>query len=90
MTNTRNCNNNNVEDNNGENNYTLDMLQAEWRCFAYGEMGHLANRCPNSRPRVNPPAAATPSPTHGDNIILIAAKQNYVHGKANHVAMEEA
>jgi hypothetical protein len=29
-------------------------------------------------------------PTHGANSILVAARQNYVYGKVNHVAMEEA
>jgi hypothetical protein len=29
-------------------------------------------------------------PTRGANSIPVAAKQNYVHGKVNHVAVEEA
>jgi hypothetical protein len=29
-------------------------------------------------------------PTHGANSILVAARQNYVHGKVNHVTVEEA
>jgi hypothetical protein len=33
---------------------------------------------------------STPTPTRGANYILIAARQNYVHGKVNHVAVEEA
>jgi hypothetical protein len=65
-------------------------LQAERRCFACEEKGHFANRCPNSRPRANPPVATTPAPTHGDNSIPVAAKQNYVRGKVNHVVVEEA
>jgi hypothetical protein len=32
----------------------------------------------------------TPTPTHGDNFVLIAAKQNYACGRLNHVAVEEA
>jgi hypothetical protein len=66
------------------------MLQAERRCFAYGEKGHLANRCPNLRIHTNQTATATPAPTHGANSIPVAAKQNYVHGKVNHVDVEEA
>jgi hypothetical protein len=31
-----------------------------------------------------------PVRTHGANSIPVAAKQNYVHGKINHVAVEEA
>jgi hypothetical protein len=70
----------------------LDSLQAERRCFACGEKGHFANRCLNSCPHANPPVATTPAPTptHGANSIPVAAKQNYVHGKVNHVAVEEA
>jgi hypothetical protein len=33
---------------------------------------------------------STPAPTRGANSIPIAAKQNYVRGKVNHVAVEEA
>jgi hypothetical protein len=29
-------------------------------------------------------------PTRGANSVPVAARQNYVHGKVNHVAMEEA
>jgi hypothetical protein len=33
---------------------------------------------------------STPAPTCGANSVPIAARQNYVHGKVNHVAVEEA
>jgi hypothetical protein len=33
---------------------------------------------------------STPAPTHGANSIPVAARQNYVHGKVNHVTVEEA
>jgi 5-methylthioribose kinase len=33
---------------------------------------------------------STPAPTHGANFVLVAARQNYIHGKDNHVAVEEA
>jgi hypothetical protein len=33
---------------------------------------------------------STSVPTRGANFIPVAAKQNYVHGKVNHVAVEEA
>jgi hypothetical protein len=68
----------------------LDLLQAERRCFACGEKGHFANRCPNSRPHVNPTVAATPVPTRGANYVPVAAKQNYARGRVNHVVVEEA
>jgi hypothetical protein len=66
------------------------MLQAERRCFACGEKGHFANQCPNLHTRTNQTTTATPAPTRGANSILAATKQNYVRGKANHVAVEEA
>jgi hypothetical protein len=31
-----------------------------------------------------------PAPTSGANSVLVAAKQNYAHGRVNHVAVEEA
>jgi hypothetical protein len=52
--------------------------------------GHFTNRCPNSRPRTNPSVATTPAPTYEANSVLVTAKQNYVHGKVNHIAVEEA
>jgi hypothetical protein len=45
---------------------------------------------PNPCTRVNQPTIATPAPTHGVNIVPIAAKQNYTRGRVNHVAVEEA
>jgi hypothetical protein len=66
------------------------MLRAERRCFAYGEKGRFANRCPNPRTCANQTATATPAPTRGANYVPVAIKQNYVHGKVNHVAVEEA
>jgi hypothetical protein len=65
-------------------------LHTKIRCFACGEKDHFANRCPKSHPRVNPPVAATPVPTHGANFVPVAAKQNYARGRVNHVAVEEA
>jgi hypothetical protein len=65
-------------------------LPGERKCFAYGEKGHYANQCPNSRNRPPMAAASTPAPTRGANSIPVAARQNYVRGKVNHVAVEEA
>jgi hypothetical protein len=67
-----------------------DVLQADRRYFACGEMGHFANRCPNPRTHANQTATATPAPTCEANSIPVATKQNYVHRKVNHVAVEEA
>jgi hypothetical protein len=33
---------------------------------------------------------STPAPTCGAKSIPVAARQNYVHGKVNHVIVEEA
>jgi hypothetical protein len=33
---------------------------------------------------------STPTPTHGANFVPVAARQNYVHRKVNHVIVEEA
>jgi hypothetical protein len=65
-------------------------LQGERKCFACGEKGHFANQWPNLRSRPPPTAASTPAPTHGANSIPVATRQNYIHGKVNHVAVEEA
>jgi hypothetical protein len=65
-------------------------LSGERRCFTCGEKGHFANQCPNPRNRPPPVAASTPAPTRGANSVPVAARQNYVHGKVNHVAVEEA
>jgi hypothetical protein len=65
-------------------------LPGERRCFTCGEKGHFANQCPN--PRNHPPlaAASTPMPTRGSNFVPVAARQNFVRGKVNHVTVEEA
>jgi hypothetical protein len=65
-------------------------LQGERKCYACGERGHFANQCPN--PHNLPPqiVVSTPAPTRGANSVLVATRQNYVHGKVNHVAAEEA
>jgi hypothetical protein len=65
-------------------------LPGERRCFTCGEKGHFANQCPNPRNRPPPAAASTPASTCGANSVLVAARQNFVHGKANHVIVEEA
>jgi hypothetical protein len=33
---------------------------------------------------------STPAPTRGANLVPVAARQNYVHGKVNHIIVEEA
>jgi hypothetical protein len=64
-------------------------MQAERKFYACGEKGHLANWCPNPRPRPNHPATTTPAPTRRANFVPVAARQNYAHGRVNHVTVEE-
>jgi hypothetical protein len=54
-----------------------DPSQTDCKCYACGERGHYANQF-------------TPTPTRGANYVLVAAKQNYTHGRVNHVVVEEA
>jgi hypothetical protein len=65
-------------------------IQGEQRCYTCGEKGHFANQSPN--PCNHPPqiAVSAPAPTHGANSVPVAARQNYVRRKVNHVAVEEA
>jgi hypothetical protein len=67
-----------------------DQQQANRRCYRCGEHGHYVDRCPNSRTHVSQPAIATPAPTRGANSVPVAVKQNYAHGRVNHVVVEEA
>jgi hypothetical protein len=69
---------------------TQNPLQGERRCFACGEKGHFANRCPNSRSRPPQTVVSTPALARGANYVPVATRQNYVRRKVNHVAMEEA
>jgi hypothetical protein len=65
-------------------------LHGEHKCYACGDKCHFANQCPN--PRNHPPqtAVSTPAPTRGANSVPVAARQNYVHRKVNHVEAQEA
>jgi hypothetical protein len=65
-------------------------LHGERKCDACGERGHFAKQCPNPRNRPPQTVVSTPAPTHGANSVPVAARQNYVRGKVNHVAVEEA
>jgi hypothetical protein len=65
-------------------------LQGERKCYACEERGHFANQCSNLRARPPQIAVSTPVHSRGANHIPVAAKQNYAHGRVNHVAVEEA
>jgi hypothetical protein len=69
---------------------TQNPLPGERKCFACGEKCHFANQCPNLRSCPPSTAVSTPATTRGANSIPVAARQNYVRGKVNHVAVEEA
>jgi hypothetical protein len=69
---------------------THNPLPGERRCFTCGEKGHFAKQYPNPRNRPPPAAASTPAPTRGANSVPVAARQNFVRGKVNHVAVEKA
>jgi hypothetical protein len=64
-------------------------MQSERKCYAYGEKGHFANQCLNSRTRPHI-AASNTAPTHGANSVHVPTKQNYARGRVNYVAVEEA
>jgi hypothetical protein len=55
-----------------------------------GEKCHFANQRPNSRNCPPQTAVSTPALTCGANSVPVATRQNYVHGKVNHVVVEEA
>jgi hypothetical protein len=71
-------------------NQSVQRIQADCRCYNYGKKGHYTNRCPNLCTRANQTTTATPAPTSGANSVPFAAKQNYAHGRVNHVDVEEA
>jgi hypothetical protein len=66
-----------------------NSMQLERKCYACGEKGHFANQYPNPRTRPQT-GASTSAPICGANSIHVTAKQNYTHGRVNHVVMEEA
>jgi hypothetical protein len=57
------------------------------KCFNCGEPGHFANVCPKPRAS-NPAAGATPS--RNTNSATATARQNFVRGRVNHVAIDDA
>jgi hypothetical protein len=64
-------------------------MPTERKCYACGKKGHYGNQFPNlcTRPQT---VVSTPTPTRGANSVPVATKQNYAHGRVNHVAVEEA
>jgi hypothetical protein len=54
------------------------------------ERGHFANQCPNLRNCPPHTTVSTSAPTCEANSVHVAARQNYVNRKVNHVTVEEA
>jgi hypothetical protein len=50
----------------------------------------LPTNAPASATAFPQTAMSTPTPTRRANSVSVAARQNYVHGKVNHVTLEEA
>jgi hypothetical protein len=48
------------------------------------------SECSEDSSHPPPTAASTPAPTRGANSVSVAARQNYVRRKVNHVTVEEA
>jgi hypothetical protein len=59
------------------------------RWFNYGERGHFANACPKPRARTNQTLAAQ-STLDRNNYTPMAAIQNFVRGRINHLVIEDA
>jgi hypothetical protein len=66
-----------------------NLSSVDQKCYDCGERGHYANQCPN--PCTHPPqtSVSMPAPTCGANSVPVAAKQNYVRERVNHVVVEE-
>jgi hypothetical protein len=73
-----------------EDSSRLEPTAGRTEVFCLWREGSLCQ--PVSQFTLPPPqtAASTPARTRGANSIPVAARQNYVRGKVNHVAVEEA
>jgi hypothetical protein len=60
------------------------------RGYNYDERGHLASDCQKPRNCPNQRPATTAAPNQNGSPTPMAAWQNYVHGRVNHVIVDEA
>jgi hypothetical protein len=62
---------------------------ADGRCFNCGERGHFTSAYPKPRNFVNEMPATNAFPNRNGNPTPVAAWQNFVHGRVNHVIVDE-
>jgi hypothetical protein len=58
-------------------------------CFKCGKNGDFANRCPQKQPNLSAVRGVNQTPNCSTNTTT-SARQNQVHARENHVAMEDA
>jgi hypothetical protein len=72
----------------------LKLLRTHYRvngsAILVGSKVTLPTKCPNPVTHPHQIVVSTHEPTGRANSVSVAAKQNYVHGKVNHVVVEEA
>jgi hypothetical protein len=68
---------------------TTTQNPTDRRCFNCGERGHFTNACPKPRARPNQTIIAQSTPSH-NNSTPMTIRHNYVRGRINHVAIEDA
>jgi hypothetical protein len=59
-----------------------DPTKAECKCYACGEKGHHANRCPNLRPRPNHPSTTTPAQPVEPTLFLLLLGRTMLMGES--------